>query len=348
MINIKDKFEISDSTYHYTVGYYTANKWIGNDIIIASRSKHQRVFASEAEVELVKISLTTGEQTILCNDVSNYMGYVVYKNFVYYTTGKEIKKIDTVTGEITVIYKNTLFTDIENPDFFNPEITNDGNFLSVYVRQQNKPTSFIVVDLKNGTAKILFEKSFSDPFPEASHGMICPTDPEIMFFVHEGDTRYITNRLWIYNAKTNEMYNVAKQKLDENGILGDCFGHEAWAPDGKGMYFVKYPVSPVPPKGICYVDIATRDVKLLYSGFPYWHVGSSPDNKYLLADTYEDPCRVVVIDKSDHTETVIDAVNILTYHPGHPHAQMSPDGKTVIYTAVNDNGMVCIKGARLV
>lgn len=349
MVNIKDTFEISDNEYHYTTGYYTANKWIDNDTIVASRSKSQQVVRSEGQaVELVKISLSTGEKTVLCNDATSYISHVVHGNSVYYTTGKEIKKIDTNTGKISVVYEDILFKETENPNLFEPEITNDGKYLSVYVQPKNKPTAFVVINLEKGTAKIMFEKGFSDPFPEANHGMICPADPNIMFFAHEGDTRYITNRLWIYNRKTDQMYNLAKQNLDINGNLADCFGHESWAPDGNGVYFVKYPVSPVPPKGICYVDIKSRESKLIYSGFPYWHVGVSSDNKFLLADTYEEPSKVVVIDKSDDSETQIDAVGILPNHPAHPHPQMSPDTKTVIYTAVNTNGRICIKGTRLI
>ena len=78
---------------------------------------------------------------------------------------------------------------------------------------------------------------------------------------------------------------VLQVTVDINGNLAECFGHESWAPHGKGMYFVKYPVSPQPPKGICYVDLKTREISLLYSGFPYWHVGVSENNRFLLADT---------------------------------------------------------------
>lgn len=348
MIEIKNKFEISDNEYHYTAGYYTANKWIDNKTFVAARSKNPEISRSTGEVELVKIHVDTNEKKVLCND-SIGSSHVVHGNKIYYTTGKEIKVIDAQSGEIKLIYKDEFFPEEKNVYLSMPEITEDGKHISVFITRKGQPTVFIVINTETGEAKKLCEKGFSEPFSTANHGMICPTDPDIIFFAHEGDTRYVSNRLWIYNAKTDQMYNVAKQNLDENGNLGDCFGHESWAPNGKGMYFVKYPVSPVPPKGICYVDIETKETKLLYSGFPYWHVGVSSDNKYLIADTIIDykESDVVVIDQSDGSETVIDNVKV-NVHPRHPHPQMSPDDKTVIYTAITDDGRTSIKVTSLI
>jgi len=350
MIKIKDRFEISDNEYNYAVGYYTANKWIDNSAFVAARSKNERIASSKAEVELVKISLETGEKTVLCNDAIGNTSYVVHQNFVYYANanGKQVKEIDTNTGEITVIYEDEFYPDDQSIKISMPEKTNDGKFLSIFYNIKGKETLFAVIDVEKRTAKKLCEKVFSEPFSVANHGMICPSDPRIIFFAHEGDTRYVSNRLWIYDDRTGQMYNLAKQNLDINGNLGDCFGHESWAPDGKGMYFVKYPVSPVPPRGICYVDLNTRETKLLYSAFPYWHVGVSPDGRFLLADTVIDYTEsdVIVIDQNDKTETFIDNVKVDT-HPRHPHPQMSPDNKTVLYTAIDENGMTVIKGAKL-
>ena len=347
MVKVKNRFEISDNEYHYTAGYYTTNIWVDSDTIIAARSKSHEISKSSGEtVELVKVSLSTGEKTVLCNDPIG-SSHVVYGNKIYYTIGKEIKMVDAQSGESKVIYKDEFFPG-ENINLSSPEITNDGKYLSVFVCRKDMPTVFIVINTVTGKAKKLCEKGFSAPFSTANHGMICPTDPDIIFFAHEGDTHYVSNRLWIYNAKTDKMYNVAKQKLDENGTLGDCFGHESWSPDGGGMYFVKYPVSPVPPKGICYVDIETKEIELLYSAYPYWHVAVSHDNKYLLSDTQIDgiDSQVVVIDRADNSETVVDTVKIKV-HPCHPHPQMSPDNKKVIYTALNSEGRTCIMGSIL-
>ena len=57
----------------------------------------------------------------------------------------------------------------------------------------------------------------------------------------DGNSHYVTNRLECcadIGKQTDK--NIAKQDMDENGCLTECFGHEIWAPDGKGLYFVKY------------------------------------------------------------------------------------------------------------
>lgn len=346
MVSVKEKFEISDNEYYYTAGYYTANKWIDNNTIVVSRSKHPLIERSSGEkVELVKISLDTGEMTVLCDDVIGSAAYVVHKNIVYYSAGKEIKTINTLNGDIQALYKDEFFPN-EKASLLMPEKTRDGRYISVFIENEGFPTYFVVINTETGEAKKLCEKNFSAPFSRANHGMICPTDPDIIFFAHEGDTRYVSNRLWIYNAKTDKMYNTAKQNLDEDGNLGDCFGHEMWASDGKGLYFVKYPVSPLPSRGICYVDIETKEVQMLYSSYKYWHVGTAENGRFLVADTQlpDWKSEVVVIDKEDGSETVVDSNLNIKEHPCHPHPQISPDNKTVVYTAFNDDGRVCIKG----
>ena len=70
--------------------------------------------------------------------------------------------------------------------------------------------------------------------------MICPTDKDLFFFAHEGNTEYISNRLWLYDHKSKTMRNIAKQSLNENGDISECYGHEAWSHNGEGLYFVKY------------------------------------------------------------------------------------------------------------
>ena len=191
---------------------------------------------------------------------------------------------------------------------------------------------------------------FEKPFNVANHLMISPTDKDILFFAHEGSTFYVSNRLWIYDAKTGSERNIAKQRLDRDGNVGDCFGHEMWAPDGNGLYFVKYPCSPIKPCGICYVDVKSGKYELLYSKHKYWHVGVSSDGKFLTADTQYAPHRseVVVIDREKGREFVVDIPYITGIHPCHPHPQLSPDNNRVVYTALDkEDGRTCIKIAYL-
>ena len=334
---------IHDDRYHYTSGYYTDNRWLDDDTLIIARSK----FPDKEYNELVRVSLKDESIELICDDVKGWSSHVVWKDLVYYTDGQEIRVIDTKTNEKKVIYKRD-FDEISS--FCMPSITNDGKTICIYGCNDDVGGFFATVDVETGKCRKMLSKKFAPPFITANHGMICPENPDRIFFAHEGITFSVSNRLWIYDAKLDKAWNIAKQNLDEDGNLADCFGHEMWAPDGKGMYFTKYPCSPKGPKGVCYVDIETGKIDVLYSKYNYWHTGVSRDGKFILADTTDNGTtysEVVVIDRSDNTETIIDTPEISWNHPCHPHPQMSPDNTKVCYTALDDAGRTCVKVAYL-
>ena len=337
---------IYDDKYHYTAGYYTTNSWIDNDTVVLARSENALMNEEdEANIQIVLVSLNDGAVTLLCDDL-HAMCYLVHGKKVYYTNRRELKVIDTENG-----WTNVLYTHQGEEMIVHPAITNDGDAVCVYAYKTDTPEDenqsiFLTIDTKTGQVLNSFTKEFAPPFCHADHGMLCPVDKDIMFFAHEGNTRYISNRLWLHNAKTGEFKNIAKQKLDADGNLGDCFGHEMWAPDGRGLYFSKYAVSPQKPTGICYVDIETGEAELLYTGYTYWHTGVSPDGKFIVADTWfpsEDISEIVVVNIATSEEILVDKVNITGKHPCHPHPQMSPDGKKIIYTALCNNNKIGVK-----
>lgn len=334
---------IGDEVYHYTSGYYTDNRWLDNDTLVLARSKEP----DKNYNELVKYTLSNGKTEVICNDMRGSFNYVVWESLIYYTDRRVIKVIDTKTNETRLVYEKD-FDDIEGFDM--PSITNDGKTMCIYGCNDDVGGFFATIDIESGKRRAAFKKKFAPPFITANHGMICPTNPDRIFFAHEGITFYVSNRLWVYDAREDRAWNIAKQNLDEDGSLGDCFGHEAWAPDGKGMYFVKYPCSPKGPRGVSYVDIETGRIDVLYSKYNYWHACPSRDSRFITADTTDTGTtrsEVVVIDRSDDTETIIDTPEISWNHPCHPHPQMSPDNSKVVYTALDDKGRTCARVAYL-
>lgn len=339
---------VSDDRYQYTPGYFTARKWTKNGDIILTRFTDQETYDNGLN-DLVYYSVSERRVTrVLCNDVGD-SSYVVYDDMVYYCTKKEIKSINLETDEIKTIYK---FEDI---DFYLPHITSDGKFLTLENAEWNRKDDkdlFLRINLETNEAKIMFTKGFLPPFEIANHCMPCPGNSNIIFFAHEGTTQYVTNRMWVYDCKTDKMRNIAKQEMTEDGDLGEYFGHEMWAPDGKGLYFVKYPQSPLKPTGLCYVDWQTGKKEILFSEYLYWHVSTSLDGKYLMADTMKgaydgsDLCEVVLADIENKTEEIIDVVHSNGRHPCHPHPSISPDSKVVAYTAF-ENGRIVAKFAFL-
>lgn len=359
MLTAEKIITITDEQYHYTSAYYTTNKWLDRDTIVLARSKNQtigvRANPFEDHVELVKVSLKDGSKTVLCNDALTF--YAVWRDQVFYSNGYALKAIDVPTGAIRTIYENEACKAFvhsgkeysgETLLLQQPHLTNDGKWVAMYIPRKDQASIFLRVNTQTGEAENFLEKQFAHPFYQGNHLMPCPENGDLYFFAHEGTTQYVSNRLWLYDCARKEARNIARQRLNADGDLGDCFGHEMWAPDGKGLYFVKYPCSPEPPRGVCYVDAQSGEYELLYSGFEYWHVGVSGDGQFITADTFANGrSGVVVIDRSDDSENLIDTVDITWQHPCHPHPQLCADNSRVSYTALSDAGRTCVKIAYL-
>ena len=348
MERMVDYAVVTDDKYQYTPGYFTARKWTKNGDIVLTRFTDQETYEKGLS-DLVYYSVSKRCVTrVLCNDARG-SNYVVYDDMVYYCTKNEIKSINLETEEVKVIHK------FEDVIFCLPHITGDGKLLTLESTEKSRKdgkAAFLCVNIETNEAEIMFTKGFLPPFDRADHCMPCPTNSDIIFFAHEGTTQYITNRLWAYDRKTDKMRNIVKQEMTEDGDLGEYFGHEMWAPDGKGLYYVKYPQSPIKPTGLSYVDLETGKKEVLFSEYAYWHVSTSLDGKYLMADTMRgvydgtDLSEVVLADLTNKTEEIIDVVHSTGKHPCHPHPSLSPDSKVAAYTAF-ENGKIVAKFAFL-
>lgn len=346
---------IGDNKYHYTHGYFVDNKWIDNDTLIIKRSENPTIACSEWKgetiCELVKLSLKDNSMEVICRDKIFDYFYFVYDNKIYYSDRKCLKVVDIDTKKIEVFYENDYYPDLMT--VMSPSLTNDGKYVCIYIAGDAVPQKSVVLERETG--KIIYSfvtQKFSKPFDQVSHVMICPENYKLVYFCHEGTTQYVSNRMWLYDSESDKQWNFAKQRLDEDGNLGDCFGHEMWAPDGKGMYFVKYPASTIEPSGVCYVDVKTQKVEVLYTKYKYWHIGVSSDGKYLAGDTFEpdisdkSKSEVVFIDLAEKSELMIDIAH-KENHPAHPHPIISPNADKVVYNSLDENNRVVLKIAFL-
>ena len=272
--------------------------------------------------------------------------HLVYGNTLYYVENrKALCSINVDSLEHKKIY--------ENGDYIvAPHITADGRYLNWFNMDDDLDKEVSTcwrIDLKTGEVIKMFKKGFMPPYKTANHMMICPTNPDLIFFSHEGATTYIANRLWLAPLG-KEPYNIAKQRLDENGNLIDCFGHESWAADGKGIYFVKYFVSPSKPTGIGYVDLESREPRTLYTKYKYWHVCAAPNGKYLAADLGPNDLDendmgdsgICLIDTQNNTEEIIAKVKNTRSHPGHPHPQFSLSSNKICYHNAVDTDTLAV------
>ena len=230
---------ISDPDYDYTYGYFTNSQWIDDDRLVITE------IDADKNHKCYLVNLETKESRLL---LDHRASKVAYGSTIYYIYENYLWAIDVDTMK-----KKQICHFDESMGVGMPHITKDGKFMSVECSEKGKEYGgAYIVDVEKGEIIEEIRKVFAPPFAACDHYMICPTDKDKVFFAHEGTTEYISNRLWLWE-KDKGMRCIAKQYLDEDGNLGDCFGHESWAPDGKGLWFVKYPVSPQPPRGISYL-----------------------------------------------------------------------------------------------
>ena len=331
----------------YSCGYYSQNCWVDDDRLVLLRVLNP-LSDTSSQSELVLIDLASKTEKVLVRqENTNTIPHIVFKNTIYFVKNDMLLcSIDADTLEVKEIFRS------ESEPIEHPHITADGRYLNWFFEGRGVLKDRWIcwkLDLKSGKVVKMLEAGFVPPFKAANHFMLCPTDPDILFFAHEGDTTYITNRLWIAESGKTP-YNIAKQRLDENGNLMDCFGHESWAPDGKGLYFVKYACSPEPPVGIGYVDLKTRKPKILYTENKYWHVCAAPNGRYLAADLAPtsidgkkiEKSGVCLIDTKENTEKIIVDVHSMKKHPGHPHPQFNPSCTRICFHDALDDDTLSV------
>lgn len=331
---------ITDDEYEYTFLYYSTNKWVDESKIVLVKGKNDAdkvPFHDSYLSDIVLVDIENETEELL---VKGAFRCIVHENQLYYVLPEGLYHMDISTKETELLYSD------DNIIF--PHITADGRYINWQANPDKdcKKYHCFIFDTETKECFKAFEKSFEAPHPEADHMMLCPTDPDKIFFAHEGCTFYISNRLWLWD-KEKGMHCMAKQRLTDDGDLGDCFGHECWAADGKGLYFVKYPCSPTPPTGICYVDTDFKQTDVLYGKYRYWHVCASPNGRYLASDTFavnvpEAPdTEVCIIDMKTGKEQCVAIAGTTWNHPAHPHPCFSPETTRLCFNNYK-SGKVCV------
>lgn len=314
-----------DGEGHFTFGYYSNNSWVDDDRIILSYSRDIKDFDG-AEIWLADFRERRAEPLGVGTD-----GFVVHRENVYFIRDGALYRFDLSDRKTEELYRE------KGMNF--PHMTADGRFIN-WAGMDGDEYAGRVMDLSTGRVETRFRKRFAEPFPVANHMMISPTDPDRVFFSHEGITYYISNRLWL-SERGKEPRDLAKQKLNRTGDLGDCLGHESWAYDGKGLWFVKYVCSPEPPRGIGYFDLAKNDWEVRYSAYRYWHVSASPAGGYLGSDTQDGSFSgVCLIDLETGREEMLLKAETNWVHPDHPHPHFSPRDKRLVFHDLEDGKIV--------
>ena len=323
---------ILDGKLNVSAGYYSNRKWLDDDRLVLSASEgiDDKGF-QPCRLFLADLKGETSEE--IASDCAGFSEYVVHEDQLYYINSQsELWEIDLASGRRSFILKD------EGMNF--PHQTRDGRFIN-WAKYTDKGAEGKRVDLETGEVVTMMTKVFAPPFTVANHMMINPVDPDVLFFAHEGITFYVSNRLWV--VKNGEMHRLAKQEMTDEGDLADCLGHEDWSPDGKGLWFVKYPCSPEPPRGLCYVDLETGEWQVRYSAFNYWHAAASSTGKYVAADTQDKGWSgVCLVDTETGEEKMLLKAGTKWVHPAHPHPMFSPHDKRLSFHDLDERGMITV------
>ncbi|RLF15149.1 MAG: hypothetical protein DRJ66_04830 [Thermoprotei archaeon] len=198
------------------------------------------------------------------------------KMIAYYWDGRYLKSVDLETLEVDMIYVT--------PQGFKPGIlslSSDGRYLAfAYTEKVSlstlkgraysgflehmflRPRSVVmVIDLKRGEAIPAWGEN-----AWISHVNICPTNPDIVLFCHEGPW-HLVQRMWVVRVSTHEVWPLVKQRryvervghefFMPNGTVVAQYGRRStpssndWVyydlfvkPDGSGLRMYKYPWLP--------------------------------------------------------------------------------------------------------
>jgi Tol biopolymer transport system component len=318
-----------EGTYHYNLGYYSINRWVDDQRLVLGRSKNMYGWNG---AEIVLVDLANETETVIITD-SNSTESLVFGDLVYYMRGLDLVCYSISTAETRVVMDGEAHGASENVRPAFPHITTDGRYISLQNFPKERGDIHVwVVDTVTGEVEAFTLAPFAPTLWQVGHVMVSPTDKDKVFFCHEGTTQYISNRLWLHEKDKGSRVLV-KQRLDEQGDLADCLGHECWCPDGKGLYYVKYPVFGKAPYGLGYVpldgELTAPDVR--FSKYRYWHVCVSPDGKKLASDTIERESGVCVIDLETGEEKCLLHTGPDRTHPTHPHPCFSPSSSRICF-----------------
>ncbi len=341
--------------------YFTENSFdnVKNEIIFVSdrASGEDKRPEDSPRYNIFRMDLGTGLITQL-TDEPRSVGSVTKtpdSRLIVYTTGKQIKRLDTESSETTVIYEET-----GNFSVGAPSIAANRRYIA-FTRNEK-------VDAPRGPNYTGFKESFYrikdgrvtlayldgsgafDVFKDThwlGHFQFCPDDSTLATFCHEGPWNLVTQRIWILDFVSREAKPCYRQEEY------DSIGHEFWTQDGHIFFDDRGPGHdgtitssrtqavatevPVNENAMTpFVGLADRYGNLVRRvEMPFYcnHYHANPDNTLLVGDDVDD---LVLIDISG-TEA---RLSVLCHHrtswhtqSSHCHPTWSWDGTRILYAS---------------
>ncbi len=341
--------------------YFTENSFdsVKNEIIFVSdrASSEDKRPEDSPHYDIFRMDLGTGLITQLTDEPRSVGGVTKTPDsrLIVYTTGNQIKKLDTQTGEIAVVYAET-----GNFSVGAPSIAANRRYIA-FTRNEK-------VDAPRGPNYTGFKESFYrikdgrvtlaylngdgafDVYKDThwlGHFQFCPDDSTLATFCHEGPWNLVTQRIWILDFVSREAKPCYRQEEY------DSIGHEFWTQDsyiffddrGPGhdgtitssrtqAVATEVPVNAnamIPFVGLadCYGNVVRRVEMPFYCN----HYHANPNNTILVGDDVDD---LVLIDISgDEAKLSVLCHHKTSWHTqsSHCHPTWSWDGSRILYAS---------------
>jgi oligogalacturonide lyase len=356
--------------------YFTENSFVRgkNEIIFLSdrASGEDKLPEEHPHTNIFKLDLDTGIITQLtdepmasnANQHAGPAGSVTKTpdgQIVVYKTGNQIKKLDTLIGETTVLY-----TETGNYNLGGSSIAANRRYIA-FSRNENvnvedgpnytgfKDRFYLVKDGRITVAYLDGSGSF-DVFKDThqvGHFQFCPDDPTIGSYCHEGPWHLVTQRMWLLDFVARESHPCFRQSEI------DSVGHEFWTRDGY-IFFdnrgpghdgtitssrtqavatdvaVKQQESFVP-----FVGLADRKGNVVRRiDMPYYtnHYHANPDNTVLVGDDVDDLVLINIAQEPATLEVLCNHKTSWHTQSAHCHPTWSWDGSQILYASDHIDG----------
>ncbi|NOK62445.1 MAG: hypothetical protein GFH27_549293n179 [Chloroflexi bacterium AL-W] len=312
---------------------------------------------------IFQMNLDSGMSTQLTDEAES-VGRVTKtpdSQLIAYSVGRQIKILNTQTGENRVVY-----TETGNYTLGGPSISANRRYLG-FARNEDVSIDHgpnyggfksRFYDIKDGRITIAYldGSGWFDAFKDThqlSHFQFSPDDGTIAMFCHEGPWNLVTQRMWSLDVASRNVWPLHRQAAN------DSIGHEFWTHNGLIFFDNRGPghdgtitsdltqavataVAVNENEFSPYVGLVDRYDNLISKiDMPYYcnHYHAHPNNTVLVGDDVD---KLVLIDIAGKTATL----EVLCEHKtswytqsSHCHPTWSWDGKKILF-ASDEGGKV--------
>ncbi len=202
-----------------------------------------------------------------------------------------------------------------------PTLDADGRRVYFPGRQLDKPDqphAINEIDLRTGVLRRIAEAPF-----RPGHLQCNPLVPGLIMLCNASDDN-TSGRIWLLNAdKPGSLRPLFRE------YTNDWVTHEVWCGADRALFILwQHRNLGGRPFGIASMRDGDHEALLLAES-RYWHVVSTPDQRFAVADTMEGS--VYVVDLARAQDKLLTQGHMSDPTKTHPHPSVSPDGRRVLF-----------------